>query len=67
MTMQEILVTRGADLAEPQLRSAMVTLAGTEPSTLFGMSAALGAGSPDKPRPAILLTPSPLPAAEARS
>lgn len=47
MTMQEILVTRGADLAEPQLRSAMVTLAGTEPSTLFGMSAALGAGSPD--------------------
>ncbi len=47
MTMQEILVTRGADLPEPQLRTAMITLAGTEPSTLFGMSEVLGSGSPD--------------------
>ncbi len=47
MTMQEILVTRGADLPEQQLRTAMITLAGTEPSTLFGMSEVLGAGSPD--------------------
>lgn len=47
MTMQEILVTRGADLPEPQLRTAMITLAGTEPSTLFGMSEVLGTGSPD--------------------
>jgi signal transduction histidine kinase len=47
MTMQEILVTRGADLPEPQLRTAMITLAGTEPSTLFGMTEVLGAGSPD--------------------
>ena len=47
MTLQEILVTRGADLPEPQLRTAMITLAGTEPSTLFGMSEVLGAGSPD--------------------
>ncbi|BBX74706.1 sensor histidine kinase [Mycobacterium shinjukuense] len=47
MTMQEILVTRGADLSEPQLRTSMITLAGTEPSTLFGMTEALGAGSPD--------------------
>ncbi|ORA77739.1 sensor histidine kinase [Mycobacterium malmoense] len=47
MTMQEILVTRGADLPEPQLRTSMITLAGTEPSTLFGMSEVLGAGSPD--------------------
>jgi signal transduction histidine kinase len=45
MTMQEILVTRGADLPEPQLRASMITLAGTEPSTLFGMSEVLGAGS----------------------
>ncbi|ORW22801.1 ATP-binding protein [Mycobacterium palustre] len=45
MTMQEILVTRGADLPEPQLRTSMITLAGTEPSTLFGMSEVLGAGS----------------------
>ncbi|HEY1440857.1 MAG TPA: ATP-binding protein, partial [Mycobacterium sp.] len=47
MTMQEILVTRGADLPEPQLRTSMITLAGTEPSTLFGMSEVLGAGSPE--------------------
>jgi signal transduction histidine kinase len=47
MTMQQILVTRGADLPEPQLRTSMMTLAGTEPSTLFGMSEVLGAGSPD--------------------
>jgi signal transduction histidine kinase len=47
MTMQEILVTRGADLPEPLLRTAMITLAGTEPSTLFGMTEVLGAGSPD--------------------
>ncbi len=47
MTMQEILVTRGADLPEPQLRTAMITLAGTEPSTLFGMSRVLGGGSPE--------------------
>lgn len=47
MTMQKILVTRGAQLPEPQLRTAMMTLAGTEPSTLFGMTEALGAGSPE--------------------
>ncbi|OBA70547.1 histidine kinase [Mycobacterium sp. 1554424.7] len=47
MTMQQILVTRGADLPEPQLRTSMITLAGTEPSTLFGMSEVLGAGSAD--------------------
>jgi len=47
MTLQEILVTRGADLPEPQLRTSMITLAGTEPSTLFGMTEVLGVGSPD--------------------
>lgn len=46
MTMQKILVTHGAELPEPQLRTSMTTLAGTEPSTLFGMSEVLGAGSP---------------------
>jgi signal transduction histidine kinase len=47
MTMQEVLITRGADLPEPQLRTSMTTLAGTEPSTLFGMSEVLGVGSPE--------------------
>jgi signal transduction histidine kinase len=47
MTMQEILVTRGADLPEPELRTSMITLAGTEPSTLFGMSEVLGVSSPE--------------------
>ncbi|WP_431523740.1 sensor histidine kinase [Mycobacterium shigaense] len=47
MTMQEILITRGAELPEPELRTSMITLAGTEPSTLFGMSEVLGVGSPE--------------------
>jgi signal transduction histidine kinase len=47
MVMQEILVTRGADLPEPQLRTSMMALAGTEPSTLFGMSQVLGVSSPE--------------------
>ncbi|QUR66535.1 HAMP domain-containing protein [Mycobacterium spongiae] len=47
MTLQKILVTRGAEVPEPQLRTSMITLAGTEPSTLFGLSEVLGAGSPD--------------------
>ena len=47
MTMQEILITRGAELPEPQLRTSMITLAGTEPSTLFGMSEVLGVSSPE--------------------
>lgn len=47
MTLQQILVTRGGDLPKPQLRTSMITLAGTEPSTLFGISEVLGVGSPD--------------------
>jgi signal transduction histidine kinase len=47
MMMQQLLITRGADLPEPELRTSMVTLAGTEPSTLFGMSEVLGVGSPE--------------------
>ncbi|EHB58424.1 integral membrane sensor signal transduction histidine kinase [Mycolicibacterium rhodesiae JS60] len=47
MMMQQLLVERGGDLAEPELRTSMITLAGTEPSTLFGMNQVLGVGSPD--------------------
>jgi signal transduction histidine kinase len=47
MMMQQLLVNRGGELAEPDLRTSMITLAGTEPSTLFGMSQVLGVGSPD--------------------
>ncbi len=47
MLMQQLLVTRGGDLPDPELRTSMITLAGTEPSTLFGMSEVLGVGSPD--------------------
>jgi signal transduction histidine kinase len=45
MMMQQLLITRGADLPEPALRTSMITLAGTEPSTLFGMAEVLGVGS----------------------
>ena len=47
MTMQETLLTHGGDLPDPQLRTSMTTLAGTEPSTLFGMSQVLGVSSPE--------------------
>src|SRR6185312_15704212 len=47
MFMQKLLVNRGAEVPEPELRTSMITLAGTEPSTLFGMSQVLGVGSPD--------------------
>lgn len=47
MMMQRLTITRGAELPEPELRTAMIALAGTEPSTLFGMSQVLGVGSPD--------------------
>ena len=45
--MQELLVEQGGDLPDPQLRTTMITIAGTEPSTLFDMSQVLGVGSPD--------------------
>ncbi|MCV7279220.1 sensor histidine kinase [Mycolicibacterium flavescens] len=47
MMMQRLALTRGAELPEPELRTAVTALAGTEPSTLFGMSQVLGVGSPD--------------------
>ncbi|MDY6998567.1 MAG: ATP-binding protein [Actinomycetota bacterium] len=42
MAMQQMLVTSGAVLPEPDLRSAMVTIAGTEPSAVSAMGAYLG-------------------------
>ncbi len=50
MMMQELLVNRGGELSEPELRTSMITLAGTEPSTLFGMNEVLGVDSPDAKR-----------------
>jgi signal transduction histidine kinase len=47
MFMQKLLVNRGGELPEPELRTRMITLAGTEPSTLFGMSGVVGVNSPD--------------------
>ncbi|SEH92107.1 Signal transduction histidine kinase [Mycolicibacterium rutilum] len=47
MMMQRLALTRGAELPEPELRTAVIALAGTEPSTLLGMSQVLGVGSPD--------------------
>ncbi|MGW0163431.1 sensor histidine kinase [Mycobacterium sp. NPDC003323] len=45
MMMQQLLVNLGGEVPEPELRTSMSTVAGTEPSTLFGMSQILGVGS----------------------
>jgi signal transduction histidine kinase len=45
MMMEQLLVNQGSELPEPEQRARMITLAGTEPSTLFGMSQVLGIGS----------------------
>jgi signal transduction histidine kinase len=45
MMMLQLMITRGADVPEPVLRTTLITLAGTEPSTLFGMAEVLGVGS----------------------
>jgi signal transduction histidine kinase len=50
MMMQQLLVNLGAEMPEPELRTSMITLAGTEPSTLFGMAQVLGVGSSDGQR-----------------
>lgn len=47
MAMQRMLVERGGDLPEAALRLRMIGLAGTEPSTVTGMSQLLG-GASDK-------------------
>lgn len=45
MMIQQLLVNLGGELPDPELRMSMTTVAGTEPSTLFGMSQVLGVGS----------------------
>ncbi|HET7666859.1 MAG TPA: ATP-binding protein [Mycobacterium sp.] len=47
MMIQQLMVNLGGELPEPELRTSMITVAGTEPSTLFGISQALGVGSPE--------------------
>ncbi|WP_101948500.1 ATP-binding protein [Mycobacterium sp. 3519A] len=47
MMIQQLLVNLGGELPDPELRLSMTTVAGTEPSTLFGMSQVLGVGSPE--------------------
>jgi signal transduction histidine kinase len=47
MMIQQLLVSLGGELPDPELRMSMNTVAGTEPSTLFGMSQVLGVGSPE--------------------
>ncbi|TDH50585.1 sensor histidine kinase [Mycobacterium eburneum] len=47
MMMQELMVNRGGEMPEPMLRTAMLTVAGTEPSTLLGINKVLGVDSPD--------------------
>lgn len=47
MMMQQLLVNLGAEVPEAELRTSMITLAGTEPSTLFGISQVLGIDSPE--------------------
>ena len=47
MMIQQLLMNLGGELPDPELRMSMNTVAGTEPSTLFGMSQVLGVGSPD--------------------
>lgn len=42
MAMQQMLVTSGGGLPEPELRSAMITIAGTEPSTVSAMGGYFG-------------------------
>lgn len=47
MMIQQLLVNLGGELPDPELRMSMNTVAGTEPSTLFGISQVLGVGSPE--------------------
>lgn len=45
MTIQEMMVNRGGDEPEPLLRTSMITMAGTEPSTVAALTKLLGGAS----------------------
>lgn len=45
MAIQRMLVNRGGDEPEPLLRTSMITMAGTEPSTVAALTKVLGGGS----------------------
>ncbi|MGK2881640.1 MAG: ATP-binding protein [Mycobacterium sp.] len=45
MALEQMLVDRGGDVPEPELRAALTAIIGTEPSTVTGMSKVLGAAS----------------------
>ncbi|CRZ15835.1 HAMP domain-containing sensor histidine kinase [Mycolicibacterium neworleansense] len=45
MAIQRMLVNRGGDQPEPLLRTSMITMAGTEPSTVAALTKVLGGGS----------------------
>jgi len=47
MTIQEMMVNRGAEEPEPVLRKSMITMAGTEPSTVAALTKVLGSASDD--------------------
>jgi signal transduction histidine kinase len=47
MLMLQLLVDQGGQLPEPEVRTSMITVAGTEPSTVLGLGQLLGTGSPD--------------------
>ncbi len=46
MMMEQLVVNAGAELPDPELRTRLITVAGTEPSMLLGMAQVLGVGSP---------------------
>jgi signal transduction histidine kinase len=47
MAMQRMLIERGGDIPEPELRSSMIALAGAEPHAVMGMTKLLGEASED--------------------
>ncbi len=47
MMMEQLVVNAGAELPDPELRTRLITVAGTEPSMLLGMAQILGVGSPE--------------------
>ena len=47
MMLLEMLVNRGGEIPPEELHSGMMAVAGTEPSTLFGVTKVLGVNSPD--------------------